>query len=155
MQHTLLHQCVVGSRTSCQSCCIPVEMCPVQVALLFCQLDVLREPTAIWVAHVPLHQGCSTGLSPLHSFPQQILGAALPTPATLPACRKHWFWSRVIMTPEQRAAFRKGDLLGAGMGATELTGGRPVTTQVCTHISLISASCASPVDFASAASISH
>ena len=58
------------------------------------------------------------------------------------------------MTPEQRAAFRKGDLLGAGMGATELTGGRPVTTQVCTYTSLLSASCAFAVVVAFTASIS-
>ncbi len=29
--------------------------------------------------------------------------------------RKHWFWSKVIMTPEERAAFQKGDLYGAGV----------------------------------------
>ena len=29
--------------------------------------------------------------------------------------RRHWFWSKVIMTPEERAAFQKGDLLGAGV----------------------------------------
>lgn len=56
------------------------------------------------------------------------------------------------MTPEQRIAFRKGDLLGAGMGATELTGGRPVTTQVCTHSSLLSGRRASPPALAFTAS---
>ena len=29
--------------------------------------------------------------------------------------RRHWFWSKVIMTPEERAAFQKGDLLAAGV----------------------------------------
>ena len=29
--------------------------------------------------------------------------------------RRHWFWSKVIMTPEERAAFQKGDLYGAGV----------------------------------------
>ncbi|DBA92501.1 hypothetical protein WJX77_004796 [Trebouxia sp. C0004] len=29
--------------------------------------------------------------------------------------RRHWFWSKVIMTPEERAAFQKGDLLGSGV----------------------------------------
>ena len=29
--------------------------------------------------------------------------------------RRHWFWSKVIMTPEERAAFQKGDLAGAGV----------------------------------------
>ena len=29
--------------------------------------------------------------------------------------RKHWFWGKVIMTPEERAAFHKGDLLAAGV----------------------------------------
>ena len=29
--------------------------------------------------------------------------------------RKHWFWSKVIMTPEERAAFQKGDLYGSGV----------------------------------------
>lgn len=52
-------------------------------------------------------------------------------PGTLPVhCRRHWFWSRIIMSPEERAAFRKGDLIGAGMGATELTGGKPVVSSV-------------------------
>eukprot|EP00891_Asterochloris_glomerata_P006021 jgi/Astpho2/6021/Aster-03978 len=46
------------------------------------------------------------------------------------AWRRHWFWSRIIMSPEERAAFRKGDLIGAGMGATELTGGKPVVSSV-------------------------
>jgi sugar porter (SP) family MFS transporter len=36
--------------------------------------------------------------------------------------RRHWFWARVIMTAEQRAAFSKGDYAGAGMGTVELTG---------------------------------
>ncbi|KAL3148694.1 species-specific tRNA processing [Trebouxia sp. C0009 RCD-2024] len=29
--------------------------------------------------------------------------------------RKHWFWSKVIMNSEERAAFQKGDLLSAGV----------------------------------------
>jgi len=29
--------------------------------------------------------------------------------------RRHWFWSKIIMTPEERAAFQKGDLLGSGV----------------------------------------
>ena len=29
--------------------------------------------------------------------------------------RKHWFWSKIIMNAEERAAFQKGDLLGAGV----------------------------------------
>ena len=29
--------------------------------------------------------------------------------------RKHWFWSKIVMTPEERAAFQKGDLHGAGV----------------------------------------
>jgi len=29
--------------------------------------------------------------------------------------RRHWFWSKVIMTPEELAAFQKGDLLGSGV----------------------------------------
>lgn len=35
--------------------------------------------------------------------------------------RKHWFWSKVIMTPEERAAFQKGDLLGAGVTTSDIT----------------------------------
>ena len=33
--------------------------------------------------------------------------------------RKHWFWSRMTMNAEQRAAFKKGDLVGAGIGADD------------------------------------
>jgi hypothetical protein len=39
--------------------------------------------------------------------------------------RKHWFWSRMTMNAEQRAAFKKGDLVGAGIGADDLNGGVP------------------------------
>ncbi len=35
--------------------------------------------------------------------------------------RKHWFWSKVIMTPEERANFQKGDLLGAGVTTGDVT----------------------------------
>ena len=35
--------------------------------------------------------------------------------------RKHWFWSKVVMTPEERAAFQKGDLLGAGVTVGDVT----------------------------------
>ena len=35
--------------------------------------------------------------------------------------RKHWFWSKVIMTPEERAAFQKGDLLGSGVTTGDVT----------------------------------
>ena len=35
--------------------------------------------------------------------------------------RKHWFWSKVIMTSEERAAFNKGDLLGAGVTTGDVT----------------------------------
>ncbi|DBA92500.1 hypothetical protein WJX77_003482 [Trebouxia sp. C0004] len=35
--------------------------------------------------------------------------------------RRHWFWSKVIMTPEERAAFQKGDLLGAGVTTGDVT----------------------------------
>ena len=35
--------------------------------------------------------------------------------------RRHWFWRRIIMSSEQRAAFAKGDYAGAGMGTAELT----------------------------------
>ena len=34
------------------------------------------------------------------------------------------------MSPEERAAFRRGDLVASGMGATELTGGKPVVSSV-------------------------
>ena len=29
--------------------------------------------------------------------------------------RRHWFWNKVIMTSEERAAFQKGDLHAAGV----------------------------------------
>ena len=35
--------------------------------------------------------------------------------------RKHWFWSKVIMTSEERAAFNKGDLLGSGVTTGDVT----------------------------------
>ena len=35
--------------------------------------------------------------------------------------RKHWFWSKIIMTPEERAAFQKGDLLGSGVTTGDVT----------------------------------
>ena len=35
--------------------------------------------------------------------------------------RKHWFWSKVIMTPEERAAFQKGDLLASGVTTGDVT----------------------------------
>ena len=34
--------------------------------------------------------------------------------------RKHWFWSKVIMSAEERAAFHKGDLLGAGVTTSDV-----------------------------------
>ena len=35
--------------------------------------------------------------------------------------RRHWFWSKVIMTPEERAAFQKGDLHAAGVTTGSVT----------------------------------
>ena len=35
--------------------------------------------------------------------------------------RKHWFWGKVVMAPEQRAAFQKGDLLRAGVTTGDIT----------------------------------
>ena len=35
--------------------------------------------------------------------------------------RKHWFWGKVVMTPEERAAFQKGDLLGSGVTTGDVT----------------------------------
>jgi len=35
--------------------------------------------------------------------------------------RRHWFWSKIIMTPEERAAFQKGDLLGSGVTTGDVT----------------------------------
>ncbi len=34
--------------------------------------------------------------------------------------RQHWFWSKIIMTPEERAAFQKGDLKGAGVTTSDV-----------------------------------
>ena len=37
--------------------------------------------------------------------------------------RRHWFWSKVIMTPEERAAFQKGDMYGAGVTTGDIVPG--------------------------------
>ena len=118
------------------SLAVPFQFCAHE--LLICKASIIVDPTTHICAScpsnghlvLPLHCSCK-GRSLQHFHVIYLPACCISSPGSLPVhCRRHWFWSRIIMSPEERAAFRKGDLIGAGMGATELTGGKPVVSSV-------------------------